>query len=137
MPYEKPVPAITREDRPFWDAAREHRLVLPRCNYCGHTWFPPYMSCPACLSLDLEYVDASGRGTVWGYTIMRHPYIESFAPELPYNVVLVQLEEGPMVYSNLIDIAEDDIEPDLAVEAVFEDVSDDLTLVKFRPTKRA
>ena len=70
---------------------------------------------------------------MWGFTIMRQPYIGSFEPELPYNVVLVELEEGPMAYSNLIGIDNADIACGLPVEAVFEDATDEITLIKFRP----
>ena len=131
--YAKPLPTVTLEDREFWAAAREHRFVLPQCRACGHVWFPPYASCPSCLSFDRGWTEASGRGTVWGFTIMRQPYIPSFEPELPYNVVLVELEEGPVVYSNLVGIDNADIACGLPVEAVFEDATDEITLIKFRP----
>lgn len=133
MPYDGPLPDVTREDRPFWEAAREHRFILPRCRECGHVWFPPYLSCTQCMSLDREWIEASGRGTVWGYTIMEHPYVPGFREELPYNVVLVELEEGPMVYSNLVGVPNDEVRPDIPVEAIFDDVSDEFTLIRFRP----
>lgn len=133
MSYEKPLPALTPEDRPFWEAAREHRFLLPRCRDCGHVWFPPYLSCRRCLSLDREWFEASGRGTVWGYTLMQQPYVPGYRDEMPYNVVLVQLDEGPMVYSNLVDVPDDEIVPDLLVEAFFDDVTEDFTLIRFRP----
>lgn len=135
MAYEKPLPNVTREDGPFWQAAREHRFVLPRCTNCGHVFFPPYLSCPRCLSFELEWMEASGKGTVWGHTVMRHPYIPSFVDELPYNVVLVELDEGPMLYSNVVGIDHGDVRPDMRVEVVFEDATDEITLVKFRPTQ--
>ena len=61
MTYVKPLPELTHEDRPFWEAAREHRFILPRCRDCGHIWFPPYSSCQKCLSFDREWIEASGR----------------------------------------------------------------------------
>jgi hypothetical protein len=130
--YAKPLPQITQEDRPFWQAARDHRFVLPRCRACGNVFFPPYLSCPRCLSFEREWIPASGRGTVWGYTIMRQPYLPGWRDELPYNVVLVQLEEGPMMYSNLVDVPLERIRPDLPVRAVFEDVNEEITLIRFR-----
>ncbi|MEE9284853.1 MAG: OB-fold domain-containing protein [Dehalococcoidia bacterium] len=133
MAYEKPLPQVTKEDRPFWEAARQHRLTLPRCRQCGNVWFPPYCSCPRCLSFDLEWIEASGRGKVWGMIEMVQPYIPAFKDDLPYNVVLVQLEEGPMMFSNVVGIANDAITVDMPVEAVFEDVTDEFTLIKFRP----
>jgi len=131
--YVKPLPEVTKEDRPFWEAAREHRFVLPRCRDCGHVWFPPYLSCQKCLSFDREWIEASGRGTIWGYTIMRQPYVPGYADEMPYNVVLVQLEEGPLVYSNLVGVPDEEIRPEIPVEAFFDDVTDDFTLLRFRP----
>ncbi|MCY4272302.1 MAG: OB-fold domain-containing protein [bacterium] len=124
---------MTPEDLDYWAAARDRPFVLPKCRACGHVWFPPYASCPACLSFDRGWTEASGRGAVWGFTIMQQPYIASFEPELPYNVVLVALEEGPMVYSNLVGVENADIVCGLAVEAVFEDATDEITLIKFRP----
>jgi uncharacterized OB-fold protein len=87
------------------------------------------------MSLDREWVEASGRGTIWGYTLMGQPYVPGYRDELPYNVVLVQLEEGPMVYSNLVGVPNDEIRPDIPVEAVFDDVTETVTLIRFRPVR--
>lgn len=133
MDYTKPLPVPTEEDGPFWAAAREHRLVLPRCRRCGHTWFPPYSRCDRCLSNDREWIEASGRGEVFGYTIFERSYLRAFNDVLPYNVVLVQLEEGPLLYSNLVDVDNDEIRAGLAVRVVFDNVTDDVTLPKFTP----
>ena len=133
MTYEKPLPRITKEDRPFWEAAKRHVLVLPKCRGCGHVSFPPYVACSKCLSFERDWIEASGRGKVWGYIEMRQPYIKSFEDDLPYNVVLVELEEGPFMYSNVTGIPSDEIKPDLPLEAYFEDVTNEITLIKFRP----
>jgi uncharacterized OB-fold protein len=132
MSYDKPLPAVTEEDRPFWEAAKRHELVLPHCRDCGHIWFPPYANCPNCWSFDREFVRASGRGTVWGVVEMQYPYIASFEEELPYNVVLVQLEEGPRIFSNLIDIDVSGITIGMKVEVVFEDATEQLAIPKFK-----
>jgi hypothetical protein len=134
MSYEKPLPAVTEEDRPFWEAAKRHELVLPRCRGCGHTWFPPYANCPNCWAFDREFVTASGRGKVWGVVEMRYPYIASFENELPYNVVLIELDEGPHMFSNLVGIDMTDISIGMPVEVVFEDVTDELAIPKFKAT---
>lgn len=133
MAYAKPLPTITKEDRPFWEAAKQHRFTLPKCEGCGHIFFPPYIACPKCLSFDREWIEASGRGKVWGYIEMRQPYIKSFEDDLPYNVVLVQLDEGPLMYTNVVGISNDEIRPDLRLEAFFEDVTQEITLIKFKP----
>jgi len=130
--YEKPLPKVTREDRAFWQAAKEGRLLLPRCLDCGHVWFPPYLSCPRCASARIEWTEASGRGVIWGRIEMHQAYLKSFADVMPYNVVQVQLAEGPMIFSNVEGAAWDDLAVGDSVEVVFEDVTDEIALPKFR-----
>src|SRR5947208_15402456 len=133
MPYEKPLPKPTKEDRPFWEAAKRHEFMLPRCRECGHGWFPPYLNCNRCLSFDREWVPASGRATVWGMIEMAQNYLKSFTADLPYNVVLVELEEGPKMFSNVVGIPNDQIRIGMPLEVVFEDVTDEFAIPKFRP----
>jgi len=135
MPYDKPLPTMTKEDRPFWEAAKQHKFMLPRCTECSHVWFPPYLNCQRCLSFEREWFEASGLGTVFGRIEMLQPYIPAFRDELPYNVVLVQLDEGPKMYSNLIDIKNEDIEVGMPVKVIFEDVTEEFSLPKFRPNR--
>src|SRR5581483_9315451 len=123
MTYSKPLPAVTDEGRPFWEAARRHELVLPQCRDCGHIWFPPYSNCPDCWSFNRQFVPASGRGRVWGVVEMQYPYIPSFENDLPYNVVLVELDEGPRIFSNVVDMDVTHISIGMAVEVVFDDVT--------------
>jgi uncharacterized OB-fold protein len=117
-------------DRPFWDAARQHRLVLPRCADCGHTWFPPYPACPRCRSRAIGWEEASGRGTVFGAAVFERPYLRAFP--VPYHVALVELDEGPKLYGNVVDVADTDVVAGMRVEVVFDDVSDTITLPRFR-----
>ena len=132
MNYAKPLPKVNHESRAFWEASKEHRLVLPRCKACGHVWFPPYAYCPKCISPDVEWIDASGKGKVWGWLEMHQAYMPSFQDDLPYNVVLVLLDEGAFMFGNVVDVAFEDLKKDLPVEVVFEDVSDEVALPKFR-----
>jgi|SRR5580704_6052378 uncharacterized OB-fold protein len=132
MSYQKPLPLVTEEDKPFWEAARRHELVLPQCLDCGNTWFPPYRSCPKCWSFNREFVVASGKGRVWGFVEMMYPFFESFENDLPYNVVLVELEEGPRVFSNIVDIDMSEIAIGMSVEVVFDDVTGDVSIPKFK-----
>jgi uncharacterized OB-fold protein len=131
--YTKPVPTPTKEDRPFWEAAKRHEFVLPRCRQCGHVWFPPYLNCQRCLSLDREWMAAGGQGSIDGFTVLDKAYIAAFADDVPYNVALVLLDEGPRMYSNIVEIANDDIVVGMRVEVVFDDVTDEISLPKFRP----
>ncbi len=131
--YAKPLPTITALTQPFWSAAQAGRLVVQRCLHCSTLRFPAAFTCDICGSTELDWVQASGRGTVWSFCEFHQLYFKGFAGELPYAVVVVQLEEGPRLYSNLLGVGFDDIVIGMPVEVVFEPATDAATLVKFRP----
>jgi uncharacterized OB-fold protein len=131
--YEKPLPGIDGESRPFWQAARERRLVVPHCRECGRHFFYPRLLCPHCHAAAVEWVNASGRGTVYSFTIARRPAGPAFKTDVPYVVALVELEEGPRLMSNILTADVGSIRIGLPVKAVFEDVTEEVTLVKFAP----
>lgn len=91
----KPVPHATPESRPYWEGADEGRLRLQRCAACGLVRHYPQLVCTKCYSLDVEWIDASGRGTVHSWTIAHHAFHPAFKADLPYTLVTVDLEEGP------------------------------------------
>jgi uncharacterized OB-fold protein len=130
----KPVPDITPEMRPFYEAAKRRELVVQRCRACGTPRFPAREICSACLSSDSEWTKASGRGEVFSFNVMHQVYHPGFATEVPYAVVVVKLAEGPKMNSNLVGVAPADISIGMPVKVVFEDVSEDVTLPKFAPT---
>ncbi|HYR97172.1 MAG TPA: Zn-ribbon domain-containing OB-fold protein [Candidatus Binatus sp.] len=134
--YTKPLPQMTPEMRPFWEAARRHELVVQRCRGCGTPRFPARDICSRCLSREAEWAPVSGRGTVFSYTVMHQIYHPAFAAEVPYAVIVVELEEGARLLSNLVGCPVGDIAPGMPVEAVFEDVTPEVTLPKFRPRAR-
>jgi uncharacterized OB-fold protein len=131
--YLKPLPVPSPESRPFWDACRRHELRLPRCSACSAYWFPPSGVCPECLSDQFEWALASGRGEVFSFVVMHRVYHKGFADDVPYPVALVALEEGPHFLSNVVDCALDEIRIGMPVQVVFDDVTDEHTLPKFRP----
>jgi uncharacterized protein len=133
--YSKPLPRPNRLSQPYWDAAKRHELVVENCNACGHKWLPPADRCPRCLSKDVGWVGASGRGKVWSWIVMHQRYFAAFQDDLPYNVAYVELEEGPRLMTNLVECADEDIHCDMPVEAVFDDVTPEITLIKFRPLR--
>jgi uncharacterized OB-fold protein len=118
---------------PWWKAAAEHRLVVQRCTPCGHTRHPPAPICPECRSTDADWQELSGRGEVYTYTIV-HRAIAA-GQELPYVVAVIALEDagGVRVISNVVDVNPDELEIGLPVELVWEDMSDDLAIPRFRP----
>ena len=133
--YSKPlpIPANTELTRPFWEATRDHKLVMPRCKTCSDLFFYPREVCPNCLSSDLEWVAVSGRGRVYSYTVVHQAANPAFREDTPHVYAIVQLDEGPKMVSNLVECAIEDVEVDMPVTAVFDDVTPEVTLVKFRP----
>jgi uncharacterized protein len=113
----RPLPRSTWLTEPFWRAASEGRLIVQRCQECGQHVFRPQFGCTRCLSTQLEWVDASGRGSLHSYSVVRRPAY----PELPdvYVVVVVRMEEGWHMMSNLIDCAIEDIEVDMPLATKF------------------
>jgi len=129
--YAKPLPHVTPLTQPFWDGARAGRLLVQRCGQCGTFRFPPARICHACLSEEVAWVPVSGRGTVWSMCEFHRSYFKGFEADLPYNVVLVRLEEGPRLYSNLVGLPYERITIGMRVQAVFEPVTEEVTLLKF------
>jgi uncharacterized OB-fold protein len=133
--YAKPLPHLTKLNRPYFEGAKQGELRLQRCGACGHHWFPPSTSCPRCLSPEYEWVKVSGRGRVWSWIMMHQLYFKSFEADIPYNVAFIQLEEGPFMMSSLVDIADDQIRCDLPVEVTFDQVTDEIAIPRFRPAE--
>ena len=125
------LPVPTPETQHFWDGTARGELLLQRCRTCDSTYFPPQPFCPSCASDDVEIVRATGRGFLYSYVIT-HRAAPGF--EAPYAIAVVELEEGPRLLTNLVDVAPDpeQLPLDLAVEAVFETVGE-ITLPRFRP----
>ena len=130
--YLKPLPTLRDDNRPFWAAAREGRLSMQACESCGHVRFPISHVCPRCLSYAFEWRTLSGRGQIFSYVIYHQVYHQAFKHDVPYNVALVQLEEGPRMYSNIVGVSNDVPKVGDAVQAVFEAVTSEITLPRFR-----
>ena len=132
-----PRPAPNAEDAPFWASCREHELRLQRCDDCGTFRHHPRPRCPQCRSANATWTAVRGTGTVASFTLCYPPVLPAFADRAPYNAVVVQLDEGPFMVSNLVDIDNDAIEVGLPVEVTYVDLDDDLTLPQFRVTTEA
>jgi uncharacterized OB-fold protein len=133
MSAAKPLPEITPAMAPFWDAARRHELVVQRCAGCGTLRFPARDLCSRCLSRDAAWAPVSGRGTVFSFAVMHQVYHPGFADEVPYAVVVIELDEGARLLSSLVGCPVGDIRIGMRVEVVFDDVSPEVTLPRFRP----
>ena len=135
--YDKPIPVIDERSRLWWEAAKRHEFLLQSCRSCGHVAFPPAASCPNCQAANLEWLPASGRGVIWSWALFHKSYFPGFAADIPYSVAIVELEEGPRVWTQIVDVQNSDLSIGLAVQAVFDDVTDDVTLLKFKLAQAA
>ncbi|OUN00009.1 MAG: hypothetical protein BAA02_10665 [Paenibacillaceae bacterium ZCTH02-B3] len=133
MEYTKPLPKPDVWSRPFWEHAKNGVLATQACVKCGHRFFPPGPVCPSCYSFELEWKPVSGKGKVVSWVVFHQLYYKGFADEIPYNVALVQLDEGPMMYTNIVGIPNEQISMNMPVEVVFEKATDEFTIPKFKP----
>ena len=128
----KPIPQPTPTTQPYWDAVRQRKLVLP-VNAAGKlSWYPRALD-PGTLTQPSGWREVSGKGTVYAFTVDRRGTAPAFAADAPYVIAIIELVEGPHFTSNIIGCPIDDVKVGMRVEAVYEDVTDEVTLVKFRP----
>jgi uncharacterized OB-fold protein len=133
MSTMKPRPHIDHISRGFWEAAREGRLTVQRCDDCAHQHYPGTPVCPNCLSDKQSWAPVSGRGTLLSWVRFHRAYWDGFRDELPYNVILVGLEEGPLMISNLVGTEPESLKIGDPLQVSFDAVDETTTLPKFRP----
>lgn len=131
--YEKPLPYIHEETKLFWEGTKKHELWLQKCRDCGQFRYYPRAFCPHCFSGNAQWVKASGRGTVYSFTVSYRPATPAFKNDVPYNIAIVELVEGVRMMSNIVSCRNEDLKIGMPVEVVFEDVSPQVTLPKFKP----
>lgn len=133
FPDGMPPPLADATTLPWWQAAAEHRLLVQRCASCGRTRLPPAPVCAACRSGDAEWEEVSGRGEVYTYTIVHRPVAAD--QELPFVIAVIALEDagGVRIISNVVAADPGEIAVGMPVELVWEDMSADLAIPRFRP----
>ncbi|MBI9091624.1 MAG: Zn-ribbon domain-containing OB-fold protein [Desulfobacterium sp.] len=130
---EKPVPVVNPWAKPFWDAANKEKLVFQHCKGCDKNIFYPRIACPECFSDDLEWIEASGKGRVYTYTVVESNAPSAFVGDMPYVIAIVKLEEGVQFLSNIVGCDPHSVVCEMPVEVVFERLNDAFTLPKFTP----
>lgn len=131
----KPLPTLSDDNRPFWQATKKNELRMQQCLDCRHIRYPINHVCPRCLSDKAEWKQLSGRGEVFSYIVFHQVYHPGFAKDVPYNVAMIQLEEGPRMISNVVGVPVDQVKVGDKVEAVFDPVTEDITVPRFSPCK--
>lgn len=129
---ELPLPVASEDNQAFWDYLNQGELRIQRCASCGLLRHIPRPMCPRCRSFEHDWAPMSGRGTVYSYIVTHQPIHPALVDRVPFATVLVELEEGPRLTSNLVDMPPDAIEIGMSVEVVFERASEEITLPLFR-----
>lgn len=130
----RPVPVVTPETRPYWEAAAEGRLLLRECRDCGLVYFYPRAVCPDCFSDAVDWIESAGKGEIYSYTVQNQM---SGWPEedLPLIFAYVELDEGPRMITNIVECAPDSVSIGTSVEVRFVDTEEsDIAIPVFTPT---
>jgi uncharacterized OB-fold protein len=129
------LPTLTDLNRPFWEGGLAGELRFQRCDACGHLRYPISTICPRCLSPEATWTPVSGRGAVLTYAVFHRAYHPSREGRVPYVTALVQLDEGPRMFGDLVGAAPDEVSVGIPVEAVFEPAPDGtFAIPRFRLT---
>jgi uncharacterized OB-fold protein len=133
----KPLPAITTEAKPFWDAAAQNKLVMQHCNDCAAWVWTPRPLCNECGSEGITWTPMSGKGKIYSFTVIRQVVgraaSQAFQPDIPYVIAWVDLDEGPRMITNVVNCPVEDVKLGMKVTVVFEQASKDVWLPKFKP----
>lgn len=132
FPDSMPPPVADNEALPWWQAAAEHRLCVQHCTDCSHSTLPPAPICPQCRSSAFEWLEVSGKGTVYTYTIVHRAV--AVEQELPFVIAVIELDGtgGLRMMSNLVDIDPAEVTVGLRVEVIWEDMAPGLAIPRFR-----
>jgi uncharacterized protein len=131
MRFDLPTPDL--ETQPYWDAARDSKLLIKRCNACGRHHFYPRPFCPTCWSDDVEWVEASGDATLYTWSIVHRNDLPPFHEWVPYVTAVVDLVEGPRMMTTVINCDHEALEIGMALSVEYRAISDDVTVPVFRP----
>jgi hypothetical protein len=126
------LPTPDAETQPYWDAAKEGKLLIKRCRACGRPHAYPRPFCPHCWSEDVEWEEASGAATLYTYSIVRRNDLPPFNERVPYVAAVVELAEGPRLLTNIVDCEPEAVAIGMALEVTFRD-DGDFALPVFRP----
>ena len=135
MAYNKPIPVPQGESDVYWQKAKEHELWLRKCNACDNAYFYPRDISPCCFSKDTDWIRASGKASLFTYGIVQRAPHPGFVDYVPFVTAIVELEEGPKMATNIVidNPTFDNLQIGMDLEVVFEDITDELALPKFKP----
>jgi len=130
--YKLPLPLITEVSKVFYDGCKNEKLLYQQCSDCDEVIFFPKILCPECMSRNLAWKQSSGKGKIFSYTVTYGYAPPEFTSETPYVLAIVKMDEGYKLMTNIIESDFDKLSCDLPVEVVFDPVTPEITLPKFR-----
>ena len=133
MEIQKPIPPIHPWTQPFWQAAREGKLMIQQCTSCRRNIFYPRLSCPFCFSEKLGWVESSGKGKVYTYSVVQNNAPSAFMQDMPFVIAIVRLDEGVQMMTNIVGCDPAQVHCEMPVTIVFEKLNDEIMLPKFKP----
>jgi uncharacterized OB-fold protein len=134
--YSKPLPAPSPETQPFWDACKAHEFRAQQCSSCGAFRWPPAGLCPQCRSWDFEWTTLPGTGRVYSFVAVHYVSVQAFFDDVPYviaNICMDGTDENVIFLSNVIGIPWEQVKVGMPVKVLFDDVTKEITLPKFKP----
>ena len=126
-----PLPQPSIETAPFWAAVQKRTLMMPKCDACGTVAFPPTVACSTCERMQFTWTQMSGRGTVYSFVVYHRIYHPAFADKVPYVVAVVDIDEGPRLISNIVNMPIAEVTCDMPVSVVYDEVRDGYLIPKF------
>ena len=131
MEEQLPQPVANGDSLPYWNAARERKLLIRKCKACNEFHFMPRYLCPVCWSDQLEWIEAKGTGKVHSFSIVRRASSAAYAPRVPYVLALIELDEGPRMMANVLGDDALSVAIDDQVKVTFEDRGDGALIPQF------
>ena len=135
--YKRLLPPMRGQARDFYGYCKEHELRFQKCSGCGLWRHVPREMCSECGSFDYEWAKSAGKGQVFSWATTSQPMLPQFADAVPYAIVIVELDEGVRMATWVVDLPPDQLKIGMPVEVVFDDVTEEVTLPKFRVRKQA
>jgi uncharacterized OB-fold protein len=135
--YKRLLPPMRGPARNFYSYCKKHELRFQKCSGCAAWRHVPREMCPQCGSFDYQWAKSAGRGKVFSWSTTSQPMLPQFADLVPYAIVIVELDEGVRMATWVVDVAPEELKIGMPVEVIFDDVTEDVTLPKFRLRKQA
>ena len=133
--YKRPLPRRRGMAGEFYEYCKKHELRFQRCTDCGTWRHVPRDMCAKCGSFNWAWAQSSGKGKLFSWTTVMQPMLPQFADRVPYSPVVVEMDEGVRILSELVDVSNEELRLGLPVEVAFDDVTPEVTLPKFRRAK--